>query len=143
MVDVQNIEASLNTTILGYQFANPFFISPAAKAQYAHPDAELNLMKGAGAGGIPYIVSFPTPSEGREQKPRKKAGQLTKRNRKTGLWLLVPPPRGHRRGRPPKPDLLQPGLLHPQRHGESRPDRAVRKGRRKGHHLVHRLARLA
>lgn len=61
MVDVTNIEASLNTTILGYEFANPFFISPAAKAQYAHPDAELNLMKGAGAGGIPYIVSFSTP----------------------------------------------------------------------------------
>lgn len=58
MVDVTNIEASLNTTILGYEFANPFFISPAAKAQYGHPDAELNLMKGAGAGGIPYIVSF-------------------------------------------------------------------------------------
>lgn len=58
MVDVTNIEASLNTTILGYPFANPFFISPAAKAQYAHPDAELNLMKGAGAGNIPYIVSL-------------------------------------------------------------------------------------
>ncbi|KKY30223.1 putative cytochrome mitochondrial precursor [Diaporthe ampelina] len=57
MVDVTNIEASMNTTILGYEFANPFFISPAAKAQYAHPDAELNLMKAAGAGGIPYIVS--------------------------------------------------------------------------------------
>lgn len=61
MVDVTNIEASMNTTILGYEFANPFFISPAAKAQYGHPDAELNLMKGAGAGGIPYIVSFSPP----------------------------------------------------------------------------------
>lgn len=61
MVDVTNIEASLKTTILGYEFENPFFISPAAKAQYGHPDAELNLMKGAGAGGIPYIVSLTYP----------------------------------------------------------------------------------
>lgn len=69
MVDVTNIEASLNTTILGYEFANPFFISPAAKAQYGHPDAELNLMKGAGAGGIPYIVSFPLFPSPQASKP--------------------------------------------------------------------------
>ncbi|KAJ4414497.1 hypothetical protein N0V82_007894 [Gnomoniopsis sp. IMI 355080] len=55
--DITNIEASLNTTILGYQFDNPFFISPCAKAEYGHPDAELNLVQGAAYGGIPYIVS--------------------------------------------------------------------------------------
>ncbi|KAJ4393555.1 hypothetical protein N0V93_002767 [Gnomoniopsis smithogilvyi] len=55
--DITNIEASLNTTILGYQFDNPFFISPCAKAAYGHPDAELNLVQGAAYGNIPYIVS--------------------------------------------------------------------------------------
>lgn len=57
LVDITNIEASLNTTILGYQFDNPFFISQCAKAAYGHPDAELNLVKGANYGNIPYIVS--------------------------------------------------------------------------------------
>lgn len=58
LVDITNIEASLNTTILGYKFDNPFFISPCAKAEYGHPDAELNLVKGAAYGNIPYIVSL-------------------------------------------------------------------------------------
>lgn len=77
MVDVTNIEASLNTTILGYDFANPFFISPAAKAQYGHPDAELNLMKGAGAGGIPYIVSLSFSS----RHPKSKSKFYSPRNK--------------------------------------------------------------
>lgn len=58
MVDITNIENTLNTTILGYEFSSPFFISPAARAGYAHPEAELNLMKAAGTGGIPYMVSL-------------------------------------------------------------------------------------
>lgn len=45
------------TTILGYNFSSPFYISPCARALYGHPNAELNLVKGAGTGGILYIVS--------------------------------------------------------------------------------------
>ncbi|KAF4125334.1 FMN-dependent dehydrogenase [Geosmithia morbida] len=59
MVDISNVGDSLQTTILGYNFSSPFFISPAARADFAHPDAELNLMKAAGIGGIPYIVNSP------------------------------------------------------------------------------------
>lgn len=50
---------NFSTTILGYQFDNPFFFSPCAKAQYGHPNGELNLVQGAAYGNIPYIVSLP------------------------------------------------------------------------------------
>ena len=56
LTDITNIEASLPTTILGYNFSAPFFISPCARADYAHPEAEANLIKGAAAGGILYMV---------------------------------------------------------------------------------------
>lgn len=57
MNDITDIESSLNTTILGYKFSNPFFISPAARADYGHPDAELNIMKAAVSSNTLYIVS--------------------------------------------------------------------------------------
>jgi hypothetical protein len=37
MVDITKIESSLPTTILGHNFSAPFFISPCARAGYAHP----------------------------------------------------------------------------------------------------------
>ena len=46
------------TTILGYNFSAPFFISPAARADYAHPEAEVGLVKGAYAGNILYMVNL-------------------------------------------------------------------------------------
>ncbi|KAJ3550158.1 hypothetical protein NM208_g140 [Fusarium decemcellulare] len=57
MVDITNIEGTLNTTILGYNFSAPFFISPCARASIGHPDAELNLVKAAGAQKLLYIPS--------------------------------------------------------------------------------------
>ncbi|TLS21634.1 uncharacterized protein PpBr36_09564 [Pyricularia pennisetigena] len=57
MVDITNIANSMSTTILGHNFSAPFFICPCARAGYAHPDAELNLVQGAGAGKILYIPS--------------------------------------------------------------------------------------
>ncbi|KAI1852787.1 hypothetical protein JX265_003273 [Neoarthrinium moseri] len=57
MVDISGIKSTLPTTILGHNFSAPFYISPCAKAAYGHPDAELNLVKGANAGGILYIPS--------------------------------------------------------------------------------------
>ncbi|OAA50262.1 Alpha-hydroxy acid dehydrogenase, FMN-dependent [Metarhizium rileyi] len=53
--DVSNIEASLPTTILGHNFSAPFFISPCAKGEYGHKDAEVNFVKGAAAGKILYM----------------------------------------------------------------------------------------
>ncbi|KAF2247988.1 S-2-hydroxy-acid oxidase [Trematosphaeria pertusa] len=58
MVDITNIESTLPTTILGHDFSAPFFISPCARAGYAHPDAELNLVKGAAAGNILYMPAL-------------------------------------------------------------------------------------
>ncbi|KAF4983046.1 hypothetical protein FZEAL_1446 [Fusarium zealandicum] len=57
MVDVTNIEKTLPTTILGHNFSAPFYISPCASGIYGHPQAELNLVKGAAAGDILYIPS--------------------------------------------------------------------------------------
>ncbi|EOO02645.1 putative cytochrome b2 protein [Phaeoacremonium minimum UCRPA7] len=57
MLDISNIEASLRTTILGYNFSSPFFISPCARGAYGHPDAELNFVQGAASGDILYITS--------------------------------------------------------------------------------------
>ncbi|ODA80782.1 hypothetical protein RJ55_03741 [Drechmeria coniospora] len=53
LVDNWAIESTLSmTTILGHIVSAPFFISPAARAHYAHPDAKLNLVKAAGAEKI-------------------------------------------------------------------------------------------
>ncbi|RBQ76008.1 hypothetical protein FVER53590_09611 [Fusarium verticillioides] len=58
MVDITNVENTLPTKILGHNFSAPFFISPCARAGNAHPDAELNLMKGAGEGDILYMPAL-------------------------------------------------------------------------------------
>ncbi|KAJ0163653.1 Cytochrome b2, mitochondrial [Colletotrichum tanaceti] len=58
MVDITNVQSTLPTTILGYNFSAPIFISPAARADYGHPDAELNLMKAAGTENILYMPAL-------------------------------------------------------------------------------------
>ncbi|KAH7383202.1 hypothetical protein BKA66DRAFT_417642 [Pyrenochaeta sp. MPI-SDFR-AT-0127] len=58
LVDITSIEASLPTTILGYNFSAPFFISPCARGGYAHPDGELGLVKGAGEANILYMPAL-------------------------------------------------------------------------------------
>lgn len=58
MVDITNIESTLPTTILGHNFSAPFFIAPCARGGYAHPDAELNFVKGAADGNILYMASL-------------------------------------------------------------------------------------
>lgn len=58
LVDITSIEASLPTTILGYNFSAPFFISPCARGGYAHPDGELGLVKGAAEGNILYMPAL-------------------------------------------------------------------------------------
>ncbi|KAF1912669.1 hypothetical protein BDU57DRAFT_374147 [Ampelomyces quisqualis] len=58
MVDITRIESSLPTTLLGYNFSAPFFISPCARAGYAHPDGELGLVKGAAEEDILYMPSL-------------------------------------------------------------------------------------
>ena len=49
---------AFSTKILGHNFSAPFFISPCARAGNAHPDAELNFVKGAAEGDILYMVSL-------------------------------------------------------------------------------------
>jgi isopentenyl diphosphate isomerase/L-lactate dehydrogenase-like FMN-dependent dehydrogenase len=58
LVDITNIDASIPTTILGYNFSAPFFISPCARGGYAHPDGELGLVKGAAKSDILYMISL-------------------------------------------------------------------------------------
>ncbi|RSM08491.1 hypothetical protein CDV31_008128 [Fusarium ambrosium] len=58
MVDVTDIESSMETTILGHKFSAPFFISPCATAGLAHPDGEIGLLKAAAEQDILYIPSF-------------------------------------------------------------------------------------
>ncbi|CAG8952663.1 hypothetical protein HYFRA_00009772 [Hymenoscyphus fraxineus] len=58
MVDITNIENTLNTTILGQNFSAPFYISPCARADYAHPEAEAGLVKAAAAGNILYMPAL-------------------------------------------------------------------------------------
>ncbi|KAF9268844.1 S-2-hydroxy-acid oxidase [Marasmius fiardii PR-910] len=57
LVDITKIESSLPTTILGYNFSAPFFISPCARGGYGHANAEINFVQGANEGEILYIVS--------------------------------------------------------------------------------------
>jgi hypothetical protein len=59
MVDIADIDSSLPTTLLGHNFSAPFYISPCARAERGHADAELNFVKGAAAGKILYMVCFP------------------------------------------------------------------------------------
>ena len=54
--DVSNV--STRTSILGHQFDYPFFIAPAAFAGLAHPDAESNLVRAAGANNLLYVPSI-------------------------------------------------------------------------------------
>ncbi|KAK0385340.1 hypothetical protein NLU13_7816 [Sarocladium strictum] len=57
LVDITNVEKTLPTTMLGYNFSAPFYISPCARAERGNPGAELNLVKGAAEGDILYIPS--------------------------------------------------------------------------------------
>ncbi|KAJ6571567.1 FMN-dependent alpha-hydroxy acid dehydrogenase [Mycena capillaripes] len=54
--DVSNLRTS--TTILGYNFSQPFFIAPAAQAGHANKSAEASLAAAAGKAGILYVPSI-------------------------------------------------------------------------------------
>ncbi|KAJ6484466.1 FMN-dependent alpha-hydroxy acid dehydrogenase [Mycena vitilis] len=49
---------STSTTILGYNFSQPFFIAPAAEAGHANKSAEASLASAAGKAGILYVPSI-------------------------------------------------------------------------------------
>ncbi|KAJ7487916.1 FMN-dependent alpha-hydroxy acid dehydrogenase [Mycena latifolia] len=54
--DVSTLQTS--TTILGYNFSQPFFIAPAANAGHANKTAEASLASAAGKAGILYVPSI-------------------------------------------------------------------------------------
>ncbi|KAJ3516034.1 hypothetical protein NLJ89_g1372 [Agrocybe chaxingu] len=58
MTDITNIESTLPTTILGYNFSAPFYISPCSRGGLAHPEAERGLVQGAAAENILYVPSL-------------------------------------------------------------------------------------
>ncbi|GKT48137.1 cytochrome b2, mitochondrial [Colletotrichum spaethianum] len=76
MVDVTNVEETLSTSILGYNFSAPFFIGPAARGDLGHPLAEFNLMRAAAAEDILYIPSLSASKSIEEIASSKSDGQV-------------------------------------------------------------------
>ncbi|KAF4303272.1 FMN-dependent dehydrogenase [Botryosphaeria dothidea] len=76
LVDITKIEQTLPTTLLGHNVSAPFFISPCARAGYAHDDGEINFIKAAAAENILYMVSDFSSKSKDEIQAAKKAGQL-------------------------------------------------------------------
>ena len=64
------------TTILGHNYSSPFFISPAARAIYGHPNAEQNLVKAAGEEGILYVPSLLASNSIEEISQARAPGQV-------------------------------------------------------------------
>ncbi|GJN85524.1 hypothetical protein PLIIFM63780_009091 [Purpureocillium lilacinum] len=58
LVDISKIESTLSTTILGYNFSAPFYISPCAQAGMSHPNAEINFVKAAAKENILYMPAL-------------------------------------------------------------------------------------
>ncbi|KAM0276645.1 hypothetical protein ACHAQH_006554 [Verticillium albo-atrum] len=76
LVDITNLPATIPTTILGHNFSAPFFISPCARGINGHPDAELNLVKGAAAGDIMYMPSAFSSKTAEQISAAKAEGQV-------------------------------------------------------------------
>ncbi|KAM4054465.1 FMN-dependent dehydrogenase [Hirsutella rhossiliensis] len=56
--DISNIESTLPTKILGHNFSAPFYISPCARGELGHPEAELNFVKAAAEENILYMPAL-------------------------------------------------------------------------------------
>ncbi|KAF2167965.1 hypothetical protein M409DRAFT_22109 [Zasmidium cellare ATCC 36951] len=73
---VDDIESSLPTQILGYNFSLPLFISPCARAGYANETGELGLVRGAAAGNVLYMVTDFSSRTKEEISAAKAEGQI-------------------------------------------------------------------
>lgn len=56
-MDLQNIPKALTDSLCSFNFSAPFFIAPAARAGFGHPDGEMAITRGAAAGDVLYIPS--------------------------------------------------------------------------------------
>lgn len=65
-----------STTILGFNFSAPFYISPCAVGVHGHEDGELNLVKGAAAGDILYVAAGYSSYTFQEIQDAKAEGQV-------------------------------------------------------------------
>lgn len=65
-----------STTILGFNFSAPFYITPCARAVGGHEKGEINLVKGAAAGDILYIPSGYSSYTFKEIQAAKAKGQV-------------------------------------------------------------------
>ncbi|KAI1083104.1 FMN-dependent alpha-hydroxy acid dehydrogenase [Whalleya microplaca] len=77
MVNIVDIESTMPTTILGYNFSAPFFISPCGRGIMGNPEGEKGLVQGAAAGDILYIPSLHTSLSMNEIASFKSDGQIT------------------------------------------------------------------
>ncbi|KAH7108112.1 FMN-dependent alpha-hydroxy acid dehydrogenase [Auriculariales sp. MPI-PUGE-AT-0066] len=68
---------SLSTTMQGLNFSAPFFLSPTGYSSYTDPDdAELNVVRAAGAQGIVYGPSILTAKSTKEMADARIPGQF-------------------------------------------------------------------
>ncbi|KAI1497301.1 FMN-dependent dehydrogenase [Biscogniauxia marginata] len=77
MVDTSNVQSTLPTKILGYNFSAPFFITSAARAGLGHTAAERGLVEGAAAEDILYVPSLYATLSISEIASYKALGQVT------------------------------------------------------------------
>ncbi|RSL69713.1 hypothetical protein CEP54_002146 [Fusarium duplospermum] len=76
MVDITEVGTTLSTTILGYNFSAPFFISPCGRAVFSNDEAELGFVQGAAQGDIMYMASWHTSLSLNEIAAAKAKGQV-------------------------------------------------------------------
>ncbi|PHH64236.1 hypothetical protein CDD81_4850 [Ophiocordyceps australis] len=76
MVDISNVNNTLGSTILGHNFSAPFYISPCARADMAHADAELNFVKAAAKENILYMPALYASKTMEEISQAKAEGQV-------------------------------------------------------------------
>ncbi|EMR69078.1 putative cytochrome b2 protein [Eutypa lata UCREL1] len=76
MVDITNVNETLPTTILGYNFSAPFFICPCGDQVRSNAEAEKGLVEAAGAENILYIPSGAATLSMEEIASYKQEGQV-------------------------------------------------------------------
>ncbi|KAI0012136.1 FMN-dependent alpha-hydroxy acid dehydrogenase [Xylariaceae sp. FL0662B] len=77
MVDIVDIESTMPTSILGYNFSAPFFVSPCGRGIMGNVEGEKGLVQGAAAGDILYIPSLHTSLSMEDVASFKSDGQIT------------------------------------------------------------------
>lgn len=76
MVDIRRVNESFPTSILGYNFSMPIFLTSFGVATRVHDDGEVGLMRAAGDQDILYIVSISAANDMEDITGAAKEGQV-------------------------------------------------------------------